>query len=136
MRLWHSELIEVLPNKQLVSQWRELLAIKGAIIKKGTPNHLLVNKVLDCDIQAFRDYANLIYHEMITRSMKPSRIKYMELMDFDSELFLGIFSKYEEYWFNKRYLRQCYYNLQEKADCGGLTISEWTKIQNKFGSEV
>ncbi|PBE36349.1 hypothetical protein BGU20_18325 [Clostridioides difficile] len=34
MRLWHKDLIDVLPKNQLVSQWRELLAIKGSIDKK------------------------------------------------------------------------------------------------------
>ena len=28
MRLWHEKLIPVLPNKMLVSQWRECIAIK------------------------------------------------------------------------------------------------------------
>ena len=28
MRLWHYDLISVLPNKMLVSQWRECIAIK------------------------------------------------------------------------------------------------------------
>ena len=43
MRLWHIDLISVLPREQLVAQWRELSAIAGAIQKKGTPNHILVN---------------------------------------------------------------------------------------------
>ena len=30
---------EVLPKQQLVAQWREILAIKGAIEKKGTDRH-------------------------------------------------------------------------------------------------
>lgn len=29
-------------------------------------------------------------------------------------------------------LKQCYYNLQEKYDCGGITQVEWQKIENKF----
>lgn len=34
MRLWHKNLITVLPREQLVSQWRECSAIAGAIQKK------------------------------------------------------------------------------------------------------
>lgn len=34
MRLWSKELIKYLPNKQLVSQWREIIAIIGSIKKK------------------------------------------------------------------------------------------------------
>lgn len=47
MRLWHKNLIEVLPDKQLIAQWRELAAIAKKVILRGTPNHGLVNKVLD-----------------------------------------------------------------------------------------
>ena len=33
---------------------------------------------------------------------------------------------------SKRYLLQCYYNLQEKYDCGGITEKEWNKINQRF----
>lgn len=29
---------------------------------------------------------------------------------------------------NERYLKQCYYNLQEKYDCGGISKEEWMKV--------
>ena len=45
MRIWHTFLIEALPREQLVSQWREISSIVGAIQKNGTPNHILVNFV-------------------------------------------------------------------------------------------
>ena len=45
MRIWHKSLIPVLPREQLVAQWRELGAIAGNLNTKGTPNHILVNKV-------------------------------------------------------------------------------------------
>ena len=37
-----------------------------------------------------------------------------------------------EGWHNYRYLRQCLFNLQEKADCGGISNEEWNKISKKF----
>lgn len=33
MRMWHKSLIDVLPDKQLIAQWRELCAIVGSIKK-------------------------------------------------------------------------------------------------------
>ena len=53
MRLWHITLIKILPREQLVAQWRELSSIAGAIQKNGTPNHILVNFVLDYDYDHF-----------------------------------------------------------------------------------
>ena len=64
MRLWEKNLIEVLPREQLVAQWRELSAIAGAIQKNGTPNHILVNFVLDYDFDNFISYAQLVRDEM------------------------------------------------------------------------
>lgn len=37
---------------------------------------------------------------------------------------------------NDRYLKQCYYNLQEKYDRGIITQEEWEKIENFIGKEV
>ena len=31
-------------------------------------------------------------------------------------------------WHNGRYLRQCYYNLEEKYDCGGIEQNYMDKI--------
>ena len=32
-------------------------------------------------------------------------------------------------WHNDRYYTQCYYNLQEKYDCGGIKKEEWDIIR-------
>ena len=53
MRVWHTDLIKVLPREQLVAQWRELSSIAGAIQKNGTPNHILVNFVLEYNYDHF-----------------------------------------------------------------------------------
>jgi len=36
-------------------------------------------------------------------------------------------------WHTDRYLRQCYYNLEEKYDRGGIPEDEWMKIFANFG---
>ena len=70
MRLWDKNLIEVLPREQLVAQWRELSAIAGAIQKNETPNHVLVNFVLDYDYDNFISYAYYIRQEMTNRGIR------------------------------------------------------------------
>ena len=35
------------------------------------------------------------------------------------------------YWHNTRYLRQCYYNLEEKWDRGGITDDEFECVLKK-----
>ena len=70
MRLWHKDLIDALPREQLVAQWRELSAIAGAIKKNGTPNHILVNFILDYDYNHFINYAAEVREEMTRRGYR------------------------------------------------------------------
>ena len=35
-------------------------------------------------------------------------------------------------WHNDRYLEQCYFNLEEKYDCGGVAQEWFKKIQNIY----
>ena len=125
MRLWHKDLIPYLPRQQLLAQWRELCAIAGSIAKKGTPNHLLVNKVLKYDIRCFINYSGIVIGEIKSRGYKINKKSYERFLqniktkmynwtspfDYGEELYHG--------WHNGRYLRQCLFNLQEKYDCGG-----------------
>jgi uncharacterized protein (TIGR02328 family) len=136
MRLWHKDLISVLPRKQLLAQWRECCAIASNIANKGTPNHLLVNKMLDYSQVHFTLYVNMILDEMKRRSYKMSERSYLTLCEnfrkgsqyFSQGKSLILNKNIYEDWMNDRYLLQCYCNLQEKHDCGGITDEEWNKI--------
>ena len=70
MRLWHKNLIPVLPREQLVAQWREISAIAGNIQTKGTPNHILVNKIMDYPMNHFVTYAATVRAEMTERDYR------------------------------------------------------------------
>lgn len=128
MRLWHKDLIPVLPRQQLLSQWRECCCIARNISVNGTPNHLLVNKILNYPLTHFHFYANLICEEMERRGYKCDYSRFDKWLHVNEnhcttkDLFAG--------WHNERYLKQCVYNLQEKYDCGGLTSDEYYKIHN------
>lgn len=137
MRLWHYELIDVLPKAQLVSQWRELCAIVSALDKNGTPNHILVNKILDYPQHHIVIYINKVVCEFEKRGYKCKDSVFEKLgknlsdvmnlfnNDFNEK---GLFKN----WHNKRYLTQCFYNLQEKYDCGGITTKDWNEIEAKY----
>lgn len=131
MRLWHKDLIPVLPRQQLLGQWRECCAIAKNIAEKGKPGHILVNKIMEYPIYEFIRYSHSVFSEMQLRKYKcdfSKFMKYFTTKDFLraqivpwAGLFLG--------WHNDRYLKQCYYNLQEKYDCGGISVEEWQKIE-------
>lgn len=142
MRLWHYELIPYLPQKQLIAQWRECCCIAKNIAVNGTPNHLLVNKVLNYPSIHFIYYTNLILNEMKNREYKVNEQSYIsfcnnmtigqcwyshndDIIRNNKDLFRG--------WHNDRYLTQCLYNLEEKYMCGGISEIEWHKIKKDFG---
>ena len=136
MRLWHKDLVNVLPREQLVAQWRECSAIAGAIQKNGTPNHVLVNYVLD-DINSFVRYSYMVRQIMTKRGYKTMDSVWNKIIALTNDTawaqltYNQMFAKEHDL----RYLTQCYYNLQEKYDRGGISSEEWDKIEKKM-SEV
>ena len=129
MRLWHKDLINVLPNKMLLSQWRELSAIVGSISKNGTPNHRLVNILLEYDKSHFFTYSNFVYDEMKKRLMNPQINVYNKINEYCNSKLIGKDILFNN-WHNDRYYRQCYYNLEEKYDRGIISEEEWNLISN------
>lgn len=133
MRLWHKELITVLPREQLVAQWRECSAIAGAIQKNGTPNHILVDYVL-VDLNSFVAYSAAIREEMTRRGYKTMDKVWEKIVAVAADDFWrskghnDIFPMHH----NDRYLKQCYYNLQEKYDRGGISHEDWIKIDSRY----
>lgn len=118
MRLWHKDLIKVLPQAHLVAQWRELSAIAGAIGKNGTPNHVLVNFVLDYDYDNFISYAHYIREEMTKRGIRTMSTVWDKIVNLKPEWTLLPLEKIYEQKMDDLYLKICYYNLYEKYLCG------------------
>ena len=129
MRLWHKFLIKVLPREQLVSQWRECSAIAGAIQKNGTPNHILVNKVLDYDFDHFITYSKLVRDEMTARGYRTMSNVWNKIVDLKPDWKEVNISLLYNQWMDNEYLDICYYNLLEKYRCGGITAEDQEKIE-------
>lgn len=133
MRLWHKEMIPVLPDRQLLGQWRELCAIASNIKNKGTPNHLLVNKVTQFPESHLYTYAGLVYNEMTKREFSchfESFTRHLQNNDHPVVPFEELFNTTSLHWHTPRYFWQCYYNLEEKFDCGGVKPMEWLAVYN------
>lgn len=143
MRLWHKDLLPYLPTQQMVSQWRECCAIAAKLnSEEHSPGHILVNKILDYDPAHFNEYTNIVIEQfslrgysMADKSLQDWEKNYRgwvnwlkaELPWRVNDVMVpreDVFSS----WMNKRYLRQCYYNLEEKFDCGGIPEDEWDRV--------
>lgn len=137
MRLWHKDLIHVLPTKQLLAQWRECCAIVGNIEKYGKPNHILVNPIMNYNKSHFYLYCCIVCKEMLDRGFEVSETSRNKILSYVSDEEVQISSRIEkdktlfEGWHNERYLIQCYYNLEEKYDRGGIDELDFVAIFSK-----
>lgn len=129
MRLWHKDFIRVLPREQLVGAWRELSAIAGAIQKKGTPNHLLVNFVLAYDYDHFISYAYYVRQEMTSRGYRTMDSVWNKIVALKPDYTLLPLNELYERKMDKMYANICYFNLLEKWYCGGISDEDWYKIE-------
>lgn len=131
MRLWHIDLIHYLPDSQLLAQWREL----NSIYKKED-KHLLINYNYNYSREYLLQYSLEVWKEMVIRDFQiKSYDNYVRYFDgvatnLDKPL------KYKEH--NDRYLRQCFYNLQEKYDRGqkGFTKEIYVVLANFVKSKL
>ena len=126
MRLWHYKLLPVLPDKFIIAEWRECIAIKRQW-EKGTLKHRLVSYVMDYDKKYFMSYVFDLGVEMDKREIKYKDKLYDEICEFCN--WNGVLNgNYNYLEHNDRYLKQCFYNLEEKFDRGIITEQEWFKI--------
>ena len=131
MRLWHKDLIKVLPTQQLVAQWRECCCIARNIKIYGTPNHILVNRLMDYPMEHFWNYADLVREEMIKRGFECNFNRFWKwVVPVRSFLLIDDIPLDDLFydWHDDRYFWQCYYNLEEKYDCGGIPEKEWNRL--------
>lgn len=131
MRLWHYKLTPYLPKKMLVSQWRELVAIKRQW-ERGTLIHPLVSYVKDYDKSYFASYTFDIYQELLKRNINCKNIYMQEIFNFS-----GIEKKTKNLAYNEHdddYLTMCYYNLKEKYVRGIISKEEWLLLDNYYNN--
>lgn len=129
MRLWHKDLIPVLPRQQLLAQWRECCCIARNIFVNGTPNHILVNPIMDYPIGHFITYSYFVANEMYQRRYRVEKHKFERYFNLQKPIEHDVVFKD---WHNDRYLTQCFYNLQEKFDRGGIPADEWEKVEKFY----
>lgn len=118
MRLWHQELIPLLPKNQILGQHRELCALRGKGFNK---KHSTVNYVFTHPYSDLYNFHMLVINEMKKRGYKVNplweNIKYRgKKINFDYSNFTQEKKSdtliYKEH--NKKYLQECLHNLKRK----------------------
>lgn len=129
MRLWHKNLIPVLPKAQLIAQWRELSAIAGGIQKDGKTNHILINFVMDYSYDDFISYAYYVREEMTKRGYRTMNNVWEKIVALKPDWNLLPIEEIYKGKMNTTYMKICSYNLYEKFLCDGiLDQSESSKL--------
>lgn len=137
MRLWHKDLIPLLPDEILLEQWQDILTIAKNLAKYGTPNDPLVNRITDFILDNFYTFAiELVLPELNKRGYK---VDLFTLNNFDECLFEycghNNFTTIDHQlmfqgWMSTRYLQQCILFLEELYDIGEIELKDWFKIVN------
>lgn len=130
MRLWHTDLIKVLPRQQLLGQWRELNSIY-----KLQNKHILINFIYEYSKKDLYNYSIKVLNEMTNRGYKANISNFCNY--FNIKNITPNFNEKNNIFKDKmtnRYLMQCLFNLQEKYDCGGISNEEWEKIYKNFNN--
>lgn len=131
MRLWAWQLLPYLSDLQFKGQLRELVAIKRDWERKGTTNHLLINRVMEYSKEELTGYATLYAIEYEKRYNKKMALK--EFIEFSGGL--ACTPPFKD-WHNKEYLRVCMANLYEKHIFGvgksRITDEEWQRLLDGY----
>ena len=134
MRLWHYKIIHYLPNSQLCAQWREL----HSIFKKKD-KHILINYIYDYDKEYLRTYTWEVINEMMRRGYKIGVDSMTSACDFfGGKMFDSCNRSLHFREHNLGYLRQCFYNLQEKFERGqkDFTVDRYGKLADFYMEEM
>lgn len=137
MRLWHYKLIPVLPDKQLKAMRYEI----GDMIKQY-PNikNGLVKYANNYSIQYLGSYFYKVCMEYQKRKIKCSdnyNLSILYIIDekitpYELQYTTDEYTKLTYPEHNDRYLKQCYYNLQEKYDRGIISREEYKPIYDLY----
>lgn len=128
MRLWHHEMIDLLPKSQLLAQWREL----NSIFTKED-RHILINYIYEYPKEHLFAYTSSILQEMRARNIN---IRTMDKMnDYFSDIDQTInvdkpFSRHHD----DEYFEICYFNLKEKFLRGQKDFERdrFDKLENRY----
>ncbi len=117
MRLWHQDLIPLLPRQQLLGQHRECCALRG---KGWGKKHATVDYVFEYSPMKLYQYHMIVIEEMIKRGYKPDETWTMPLYRGKSTVAYDKLDSvpikktiYEEH--NDIYLEECLANLRYKG---------------------
>lgn len=136
MRLWESRIIPYLPDSQLLAQKRECDLIWKDIVEGRKTKHILINYIWEYEnpVKELSVYYWLLKEEFDKRGFKFNFSKNF----ITKNVFYGYDYKPFAEHHTDGYLRQCYYNLEEKFVRGqkDFTLDKWKQLYHFCKKEL
>ena len=131
-RLYHKELIDVLPGEELVEQWRQLSAIAGFIRHDGTTHDEYVEEIMNYDLNHFITYAAYVHDALIAKGFKVNQKVWNKIKSLKPNYIELEFDKIFDRWMNDEdYFLISYYALREKYKIGKISIEDMEAIEKR-----
>lgn len=131
MRLWHYEMISILPKNILIKLWHDCEAIGSNLERKGTTGDVKCDRILDYNYCTFEEYCTRVHNTMILRHYKINnrlgqllfaRIKANADKFHPSDIVtVGVYKN----WHNLDYFDLCYKLIKELHDCNVVKDDDW-----------
>lgn len=128
MRLWHHEMIDLLPKSQLLAQWREL----NSIFAKED-RHILINYIYEYPKEHLFAYTNSILQEMQARNINIRTMDKMNNYFSDIDQTITVDKPFLRHH-DDEYFEICYFNLKEKFLRGQKDFEKerFDKLENRY----
>ena len=132
-RLWHKDMISVLPNNMVLDLWKDIRTLQKSMQRHHRIDYVNSRRLLEYKPSHFLAYTILVTKELSRRGIKPKQKSLDDFIDwikstgaFDTPVSDNLLLIH---WHNDRYLKQCYYACQELYDCGVLTQEQLSPIR-------
>ena len=140
MRIWHTELVPLLPTWLLEQQWEDCLEIAKNIALTGDPGDPMVYPVIEYDFHHLDFYCGMVQDALAKRDVKVTRHVLNRLLKQAMERPRKVRRKQTviqipeqasdvfRLWHTPHYFRQCFFRLEEMYDRGLITDDDWMPI--------
>jgi len=138
-RLYHKDLIQVLPDDLLIQQLHDCLDISYNLSMTGRTGNVLTEKITTHLPDEFYSYFLLVRDEILKRQMLTCAV----LQEMEQQFMINMiqytgrdaFSKIDyprifDGWMSPRYLQQCILILEEMYDNDAIELKDWFRIVN------
>ena len=138
-RLFHKDLITLLPDDLLIYQINDLISVAEHLMWTGLSGNIATSRVIQYPIEHLYTYFQFVYREAIKRKLQQN-----VNIDEYREFFMAHLTKYAsvdsfmevdyEYlyqgWMSPRYLQQCILVLEELYDNEQIELKDYFRLIN------